>query len=835
MTTLAAALLRNQAAPIDAVENAMLRQSLYGGDLATNLLELAVIDEHCLLEQLAVTFELQVAPSGPLPQASEELKLALPAEAGARHCIFPIAIEQDELVVAVGAPLNQNTLEDLAFTLGRELRQQIALEVRIRQALSRDYRIPFAERFVRLSLSLDSGQPLNLSIPPPKVARRSFELQRSDGTTSSDVPTTNVPTLVSSRSALLPHGTPIAAARSHASQKLKRRLGPFTAAMAEQELKKAESAKDILKIWLDFSAQYFEYAVIFTIQGEMAGGLESRGMGPGSEYISRIGIPLDYPSVLADARRLGRWNLSALSSDGLNATLARDLQRDLGRKVFAIPALLKGRAVALLYGDQGDADVYLEQVGEIVAIAPVIERALGRVLLSRKRGQSVEPPEPSPAPGVASPRDRTGSASPMPKGEGEQTSLALHDRSAISPAAPETPRSDPAFSTSSGPAPSNLEPEPLPLTRRSDLARPILGVGSSPALASTRSSDNASGSIQWDASATFELPAAPVDESPPDPKIVQTSTGVSGRYSQGEDIALPRVDSDYESKSLAIIRRISTGDESAIADLLACGDAGASVLVRELPGTISIPARAMRPDLGPLRASECGPLLRAMAAFGPTARPYVIARSADIDARVRQWTTRLLGELPGRQSALAVAQRMMHDRDAEVRRAAFAAGQLMKHDTESAAALRSALSGAARNETLAVTQRLAAIDALNDLRDGQAIPSISRLLLDSNPSIVAAARQALNTLACRDFGHDVDAWSHWWSRNSQRHRVEWLIDALIDDSTAIRQSAGEELRTISRLYIGHYDDGVVEERARVQERYRQWWETSGRAALSAEQ
>jgi hypothetical protein len=61
------------------------------------------------------------------------------------------------------------------------------------------------------------------------------------------------------------------------------------------------------------------------------------------------------------------------------------------------------------------------------------------------------------------------------------------------------------------------------------------------------------------------------------------------------------------------------------------------------------------------------------------------------------------------------------------------------------------------------------------------------------------------------------------------------MDALIDDSAAIRQSAGEELRTISRLYIGHYDDSVVEERARVQERYRQWWETSGRAALSAEQ
>jgi hypothetical protein len=63
MTTLGAALLRNRVAPIDAVENAMLRQSLYGGDLATYLLDLAVIDEHCLLENLAVTFELEMIPS----------------------------------------------------------------------------------------------------------------------------------------------------------------------------------------------------------------------------------------------------------------------------------------------------------------------------------------------------------------------------------------------------------------------------------------------------------------------------------------------------------------------------------------------------------------------------------------------------------------------------------------------------------------------------------------------------------------------------------------------------------------------------------------------------
>jgi hypothetical protein len=298
------------------------------------------------------------------------------------------------------------------------------------------------------------------------------------------------------------------------------------------------------------------------------------------------------------------------------------------------------------------------------------------------------------------------------------------------------------------------------------------------------------------------------------------------------DISLPRIDADYEGRSLAVIKRILEGDTDAVAELLAFGDAGASVLVRELPGPVVVPTRAVRPDLGPIKASECGPLLRAMAAYGPTARPYVIARTADAEPRVRQWTTRLLGELPGRQSAMAVAQRLMHDRDAEVRRAAFAAGQLLGRDAESALALRNSLAGAARNETLAVTQRLAALDALSDLRDGQSTPLLCRLLHDLNPSIAAAAQQALVVLAGRDFGHDVDAWSHWWERNGQRHRIEWLIDALTDDSPNVRQSAMEQLRQLSRLYVGFYDDSLPEERSRVQERYRIWWETVGSSSLS---
>jgi hypothetical protein len=795
----------------------MLRQSLYGGDLATNLLELAAISEANLLGQLALTFELEMVSPGPIPIANDELKRIVPAETASRHGIFPLAIDGEDVIVAVSVPLMTNTLEDLAFSLGYEVKQRIGLEVRIRQALSRDYKLPLPERFVRLSVAMDSGQPLNLSIPPPRASTRGFSTGREPAGTPIDAATANLPTLVSSRAKLVPHlPFPSPGVKS---EKPPRRFGPFTSAMMEKELKSAASAREVLRIWLDHAAQFFEFAAMFTIQGDIACGLESRGSNVPSESLSHIGMPLEFPSILADARRSARWLLTTLSSEGIDVTIARDLKRAAGQKVLVVPLMLRGRTVAILYGDHGEGDVELSHVGEIIAVVPVVERAMGRVLVSRKAEFSRSlPPRSMPPVSAAPPAGVSGSPKPTP--DLRQASI------------PHTVPVDSRIASSER-IPTTLSAEPAPVTRSSveSFARRIVNVESTPQEPSPPIP--ASPAPAPLPSRKFSVPRIPVTETNSQRSEEDILTPPTQLSAPPPDMSLPRIDTDYEKKSVEIIKRILDGDDAAIAELLALGDAGASVLVRELPGPVVIPTRAVRPDLGPIRASECGLLLKAMAAYGPTARPYVIARTADSDPRVRQWTTRLLGELPGRQSAMAVAQRLMHDRDAEVRRAAFAAGQLLSHDSESALALRSSLAGAARNETLAVTQRLAALDALSDLRDGQSTPSLWRLLHDGNPSIAAAAQQALAVLAGRDFGHDIGAWEHWWERNRERHRVEWLIDALVDDSPNVRQSAMEQLRQISRIYVGYYDEHLIEERVRVQERYRVWWESSGRSALEA--
>jgi hypothetical protein len=287
---------------------------------------------------------------------------------------------------------------------------------------------------------------------------------------------------------------------------------------------------------------------------------------------------------------------------------------------------------------------------------------------------------------------------------------------------------------------------------------------------------------------------------------------------------------EHEQSCVEFVEQLSYGDVTALDSLLELGDTAISVLVRKMPGPITSPSRGPRTD--PLvKASDCGPILRALVAFGPAARPYVIARATDKDPKVRAWAVRLLGELGGQPAAHVVSERLVLERDAEVKRAAHQASQLLYRDPESAQSLRRALLNVALDRQAVIKQRLAAIDAITDLRDVQAIPTLIELLGDPNPGTAAGAGQALVVLARQDFGYDQKRWNEWWMSNTSRERIEWVIDALDHRQSAIRQAAAEELRLMSRLYVGDYDDESSEARAKVQQKYRTWWSSGGRESM----
>jgi hypothetical protein len=385
MPLLSSSIVKHQLASMEQVEEALARQSAYGGDLLTNLLELQSLSEERVSAALAESFGVDAAPVGELPRAPEHVRRLVPADVAQRFACYPLEEHAGILVLAVSEPLPAEVESDLGFGLGVSIVQRVAPLVRVRQAVARDYGYPLDERVARALARLEGRaepspswrpepdpqrqeRPATvappLPAPPPKSADDAPPPGRSQG---------DVNALLR---AVMPEGP------------RPRRLGPYTAAMAERDLLGATSRDDVLESFFDFVQQYFEYAALFALHADLAEGRDAHGPGAPRAKVQSIGVSLDLPSSLAAARDASSHLLARLGGGGLDAALAKDLERRPGPQVLLLPIRVRGRTILVLYGDHGDADVDLTTIGDVISFAPLVASSLERLIVQRKRGRA---------------------------------------------------------------------------------------------------------------------------------------------------------------------------------------------------------------------------------------------------------------------------------------------------------------------------------------------------------------------------------------------------------------------------------------------------------------
>jgi hypothetical protein len=668
--------------------------------------------------------------------------------------------------------------------------------------------------------------------------------------------------------------------------------------MAERDLLGSATRDEVLRSFFDFAAQYFEYAALFVVHADLAEGRDAHGPGAHRAKVQSIGVPLDLPSALSRSRDAAAYELAHLGG-GLDAALAKDLERRPGPQVLMLPIRVRGRTVLILYGDHGDSDVTLDTIGDVISFAPLVAAALERVIVQKKRGARAADPAPV-LPSRIPPKRKSSLPSPEARAEALASVLSApppQDRAVFSrtplPARP---------SENAPPAPSIVPSPALPVGRPTAparavseqpdrksapprsiaeaLARPVIAVGTprKPSLPPS-AIDAGWEELAAEPSEHAELDqpktkpgvgphgaAAPLVRAEDSPDIsIEASTDAEGaeaelfsgeRFSQiptppggvplasvsrsaahsarplaprGEsaELTLPTVIVDSSRDLKKLLDDLVHGDASASDRLVEAGGAAVPVLVAAFPGPIEAPS-SRRGTSGEPPASECGPVLRVLARIGAKSIPFLVVRTNDADPKVRSFATRLLGELPSLESALAIARRF-YDGDADVRKSALAAARLLSNAPDALDALVAELGGMAEDRGKPTGVRLMAMDTLAELRQAQGVSHLVRVLTDNPVDVVQAARRALVILARHDVGASPAAWAEWWRHNTSRHRIEWLIDALTDESPEIRRAAGEELKAQTREYFGYYDDLPPGERAHAQQKYREWWEARGKA------
>ncbi len=257
---------------------------------------------------------------------------------------------------------------------------------------------------------------------------------------------------------------------------------------------------------------------------------------------------------------------------------------------------------------------------------------------------------------------------------------------------------------------------------------------------------------------------------------------------------LPSVMVELQHEFTALVDRVLSdgGDEAAETELLRQGQYAMPAIMARFPGPVSVERGKVGEAL--LRPSECGPVLKLVAGQRKVALPFVLELLTGADSEKRYWATFLLTELHYAEAVSGAIDRLF-DSEARTRRAArLALSAIARVSPE---AVVDDLAKIAKNDEAGV-RREVAVAVLGDLREPMAVPVLVHILGDSKGELAAWARKALIVTTRQDFGTDARRWGGWWTTNSTRHRVEWLIDSLDHDTPEIRHAAGEELKALTK-------------------------------------
>lgn len=855
MSALTSLLSRDRVVSIQKIEQALQRQVVSGGALDTAVLELALVPEDLLSAYMGAVHGLLPATRDEVMRVPRDTVRLGSVELVSEYRFLPLRLDGRELLVAVTKPFTEDAERRLAATIGYALVPRIITEVRLWTGLAHHYGIEVPPRLRRLAERLRNEDPgtvryvaplegRSASHPPPAPSRPSFESLREESDRPSRDPDLTIPAPppeeyardlvsaplvnVASSPSYRPSKQPQEGSQSvrfstlSTSPELRSRLRrPLSVKDLDELLAKAAGRDDIVEIYFAFARQYFEYTALFVIHGDLAEGRLSFGPGVGNDEVVKIAVPLDLPSSFSDTRATAQARTTYMDSHELDTVILRDLGRVSRTPAALVPVTLKGRAVCVLYGDRGGEMLELSDLPELTAASQRAGLAFERLLL-RKKAPVLQPTEARTALGLSRP-------------------------------APEPPSWNARLSQAplTGSAPESLRPLADVRAHESSyhVREPITDVVQVPRRAEPRTAPR----VEARSTPPRSVPVSLKRESEPASKrdsmptltdaLVQELRGVSMFPSRDTltDVVVPRRfnprseptviidDSETEEHVLELVATILQSDQdvddSVLDSLAFLGDYAAPALEREFPGRLWVPLEA---TLGQWpRGRDLSVVTRAFVRMGASANRSVAALLESDDSRTRLCAVLVAAETLSPPLFGPLARRLV-DSEESIRQAAVEALRPARHSHELAAALE-LVERAIGESTLDGLRRRDAVRALGELGDAHALGTLLGTFSLADADLAHRAHEALVALTRHDFGTNPKAWQVWSKSNAGRHRIEWIIDALSSDVQALRTAAFEELKRTTQQYVGYHPLAPQRERDRAQQKYRDWWNTTGRA------
>lgn len=545
---------------------------------------------------------------------------------------------------------------------------------------------------------------------------------------------------------------------------------------AELRLSTAQDRDAVVAAMLEHLITEYQFAALWVWRGDRLEGLAVRGPETPTTSIRTHQIAVDACPGLGALRDLAGVSYQPIAHSGADGVLRAALGREGVPMAVLAPVKLRGRAALLLWADLGSRPAGAPNLVELERFVDLCGAAFARLLVTRKQGPSLAP--------VAQRGDGQGSGRPGPS----------------------TP---PAGSESERPW------QPSPEQRMAALRAAVLG---QPA---PRRSVPPGPVATGDGSRTPSARSTPRPATPR-PRTPRPITGGAAGLAVPGPVG-PRVGTLSEAERLVgeVARTGILSDETA-ATLVAMGDRALEAVFRYFPGVhMPLGEQASR---GPA-VEELGPILRLTLRFRQAAVPWLLRALDSADADVRLCAMVCLGEVL-HPAAIARLSTLVLDAEPATRALAIEVLKPYQRFTEFESVLRT-LRTLVRDTRSQPEARRVAAASLGEFRDVPSVETLIDALVDNDPGLVEAAHRALVLLTRQDHGPAPEGWRHWHERMRARHRVEWLIEALLHSEAGLRHDASEELKKVTGQFFGYYFNLPRKERERAHQRYLEWWRREG--------
>lgn len=391
------------------LDRALNAQRTIGGRLGTCLLEAGLVTEDRLSTALTEQHRVPLAPADALRSATEDVYGLLPAAVAGRHGAIPFRRLGSSLDVAMLDPNDLAAIDEIGFACGKRVVPHAAPEVRIHEALERCYGIERSKRLERLSDRLNRARYMWKDGDPEPAAGAEIgggaelfpehpgldvpELPDLDqvpagGSPTPDAepaPTAEPATANAEPQRSAPEAKPPAAPATPPDDA--EPPDPATLEEAEARLAGATDRDAAGRLALAHLRRTFDRVALFSVLSDGVHGWLGDGDGLDGERLEDFSLSFGQPSVFLNLRQGSGFHLGPLPPMPAHRELARCWGGDLPAASLLLPITLRGRLVAVVYGDRGAESLSGVDLAGLHRLAAALGKALERCIVLKKQKQ----------------------------------------------------------------------------------------------------------------------------------------------------------------------------------------------------------------------------------------------------------------------------------------------------------------------------------------------------------------------------------------------------------------------------------------------------------------